>query len=856
MSKKTKLFYLFVAAAAALSMASCGAKTKAAKKGNNKEIKAPSKYDTTTKEATSQEGPFTVYFDKNSKLYFALSDSAMNRDYLLASRVAATSDSKEAVAGQMSTDPILIRFSKDAKNVYLHEVQVSSIVRPDDPITSSFKRNFLDPIRKAFPIIDTQDGKTLIDVTDFFRTNEPMISPLEVNPPPATANNYIRGQLVDNASQLKQVKSFPYNVEIKGLMTFDQQPSRQPYTLEMHRSILLLPEEPMQMRLQDNRVGLFSSARRYFSTDLDKVERFNIIHRWNLQPSDSAAYLRGELVEPIKPIIFYVDSAFPEKWRPTILQAIEDWQPAFEAAGFKNAIQAREYPKDDPSFDPDDIRYSCIKYATTATANAMGPSHIDPRSGEIICADVIWYHNVISLVHNWRLVQTGAVDPRVRRTVFDDDVMNQSLRYVASHEVGHTIGLMHNMGGSWSFPIDSLRSPSFTQKYGTTPSIMDYARNNFVAQPGDLERGVSMTPPILGVYDIHAIRWAYKLIPEAKTPLEEVPTLNKWIAEKADDPMYTFGAQQYPYTIDPTAQTEDLGNDHFKAGDLSISNLKIIAANIDKWLLEEGKRYNEIAAVYNEILTQYIRHIGHIQAYVGGIKFTENRQGDGKKAYEYVPKAEQQRAIKWLLNEARTLDTWLLTPEQLALSSSGMSSAHKNIRSSIVSTMFDGRAIKRIHDGELLGGADTYKLSEYAKDVVDNVFSASKSGRKLTQADRDIESKAIESMIKMSGLVKEEKKPAGFGISEDENTDWIQTQLAKSEKLPCALAGHKHSANNDETDSFFRLTMFYPNIATEIIAPHWLKALKDIKRIYQSRRASDPFYDYQILRIDRALEGK
>jgi len=271
-----------------------------------------------------------------------------------------------------------------------------------------------------------------------------------------------------------------------------------------------------------------------------------------------------------------------------VKRGIGGWNTAFEAAGFKNAIQARDYPKNDPDFDPDDMRYSCVKYAATTIANAMGPSFVDPRSGEILTADVIWYHNIVSLLHNWRFCQTAATDPRVRKPVFDDDVMRESMRYVASHEIGHTLGLMHNMGASFAYPVDSLRSPSFTQKYGTTPSIMDYARNNYIAQPGDFDRGVKLTPPILGVYDIYAIAWGYRLIPGANTPIEEVATLTQWIEEKKADPMYEFGAQQFMAIIDPTDQTEDLSNDHLRAGDYAISNLKIIMSNLEKWAAEPG----------------------------------------------------------------------------------------------------------------------------------------------------------------------------------------------------------------------------------------------------------------------------
>ena len=301
----------------------------------------------------------------------------------------------------------------------------------------------------------------------------------------------------------------------------------EPYTVQVHRSFIVLPDEPMRMRLQDNRVGYFYSDRSLYTTKKIKstITRLYIAGVSNRKRKISNVASQENLSEPRQPIIFYVDSAFPDKWRDVVKQGIEDWNTAFEAAGFKNAIQARDYPKNDPDFDPDDMRYSCVKYAATTIANAMGPSFVDPRSGEILTADVIWYHNIVSLLHNWRFCQTAATDPRVRKPVFDDDVMRESMRYVASHEIGHTLGLMHNMGASFAYPVDSLRSPSFTQKYGTTPSIMDYARNNYIAQPGDFDRGVKLTPPILGVYDIYAIAWGYRLIPGANTPTEEAATL-------------------------------------------------------------------------------------------------------------------------------------------------------------------------------------------------------------------------------------------------------------------------------------------------------------------------------------------
>lgn len=458
-------------------------------------------YKKVLKDATVAKGLFTTITNKKEgKLYFELSDSAFKHTYMLANRVAATSNTQDFVAGQMATEPLMIRFSHDEQKVYMHEVQQNSMVNPADPIAAAFDKNFRDPVLKGFKIVARNNGNLVIDMTSFFTGNEKCISPIKQENPLSKllgGKSALKGTFVSEASNLTEVKTFKNNIEIESLLSFNLTLLNQPYSVTMHRSLFVLPDILMPMRMQDNRVGYFYQDKNIYTSEKDRIDTRTYIHRWRLEPreEDKARYFAGELVEPVKPIVFYVDTAFPEKWRGTIKTGIEDWNAAFEVAGFKNAVKAVDYPKDDPEFDPDDMRYSCFKYAATATPNAMGPSHVDPRTGEILTADVIWYHNIISLLHNWRFVQTGAVDERVRKTVFDDDVMRESIRYAAAHEIGHTLGLMHNMGASYSFPVDSLRSPRFyatlrnhAEHYGLCPQQL-------CGSAGDVERGVKLTPP-------------------------------------------------------------------------------------------------------------------------------------------------------------------------------------------------------------------------------------------------------------------------------------------------------------------------------------------------------------------------
>ena len=609
----------------------------------------------------------------------------------------------------------------------------------------------------------------------------------------------------------------------------------------------------MRPRMHDRRVGYFSTDQKVYSSQADRVDERSIIHRWRIEPRDSdrQKYFAGELVEPKKPIVFYVDSAFPEKWRSTVKQGILDWNAAFEAAGFKNVVQVRDYPKNDPAFDPDDMRYSCVKYAVTETANAMGPSYVDPRTGEILTADVIWYHNVISLLHNWRFVQTGAVDYRTHKKTFDDEVMKESMRYVTSHEIGHTLGLMHNMGASFAFPVDSLRSPSFTQKYGTTPSIMDYARNNFIAQPGDMERGVKLTPPVLGVEDINAIKWGYRLIKGAQTMDDEKPVLSQWIREKAGDAMYEFGPQQVMGTVDVSAQTEDLGNDHVKAGNYAIANLKIIMRNLEKWTAERGADYSYMQDMYKSLVSQYARHLGHVLPYIGGVRYHEVRQGDTFPAVEYVDKAGMRRAMTWLVAQARSYKSWLC-PQKLLMKFDRADEIRTNFENTVVSGLFASTRLQRIDDGHRLNAQRNYSVTNYVDDAFNEVFKPTIQGRSLTDADLKLASEAVALFARASGIQADGTKASLVKLADNGDTYYNNsTDMEQRDLLPCEYT--------DPQTSFVRINYGLPSLPDEVYKPLMLRQLRRALSLFTAKRATGnaatkAFYEYQILTINKLLK--
>lgn len=686
-----------------------------------------SPYAKITAGTKSMKGMFTVY-KKAGSFYFEIPDSLLGRDMLIASRVVNISDNSKISAGQRRSNPILISFSRRDKLLFMHQPTGTSLANSSDPIAVSLANNNVVPVVMTFDIAarNAENNASVIDVTKLFSAEVDLVFPAGIGN---------TGRLDTKASQIVDMKAFPQNVEIKSFYNYNG--GREPFSVTVGYSFVLLSKEPYRVRYSDERIGYSAENRRIFESE-KPVSTVKFINRWRIEPKaeDLEKYKKGELVQPQKQIVFYVDTVMPAKWRGYVREAIESWNGAFEKIGFKNVIKALDFPKN-KNFDPDDIRNNCFRYVTSADANAQGPQWIDPRSGEIIQGDIMWWHNVIDLLQTWRFVQTAAADPDARKKELPDAIMGDAIRYAIAHEMGHVLGLQHNMRASFAIPTDSLRSAAFTQKYGTTASIMDYSRNNYVAQPGDKEKGVALTPPRLGLQDYFAIQWGYQPIFEAQTPEDELQTLNKWFLEKGNNPFYIYGGTAVSAVVpDPSAQSDALGNDLIKSAQYGAANIKLITKNLVKWTLSPGDNFDLLQKRWDGLTKLYFRITNLTLSYLGGAYEYKGVYGQYPANVVPVEGAKQKEAIRFIINEMANCQ-WMNNAEISKLLGSSTDEITK-WQSGVIGNLLGNFILARLIANEPLYAQNAYTLTEYLRDVDSQVWTAT-ANNQLSNFDRHIQ---------------------------------------------------------------------------------------------------------------------
>ena len=692
--------------------------------------------DVITEDAITSEGLFDTHMI-GDELFYEIPLDLLGREMLLLTRIARAPDG--VGYGGSKTNTSTVRWERHGERILLRLVGYRNFADDTAAVSQAVRNSNFEPIIEAFGIeaMSEDSSAAVIEVTGLFTEDVPLIGL-----PDSRRERFGVRRVDGDRTYVVRATAYPTNVEVRRVVTYEAteapSPSSNTISMEMHHSMLPLPEDPMEPRLCDERVGFFGNSRIDYGLDEQRAETRCFVTRWRLEPSDPEKYARGVPVDPVKPIVYYIDPATPPKWVPYLKQGVLDWQPAFERAGFTNAIVAADAPADDPEWNPEDARYSVIRYLASPVQNASGPHVHDPRTGEILESDIQWYHNVMNLLRNWFFVQTAAANEEARGVRFDDAVMGELVRFVSAHEVGHTLGLRHNMQASAAYPVERLRT-RFVCEMGVAPSIMDYARFNYVAQPGD----DTCYLPVVGPYDRFAIEWGYRAYP-GKDRDGELEDLHELVAEMQRDPVHRFSS---PTGADPSALTEAIGDDAMLASDLGVENLKRIVARLTEWTFEEGEDYSQLEELYGNVVSQWRRYIGHVVANVGGVVRTRRRQGQDGVQYEMVDRERQVRAMDYLDRQVFATPEWMLDADVLDRFQGGGAVDRMAAGQSFALRQVLGVArMKRLVEQEAFHGEDAYPLGEMLDDLRAAVWSEAASGEATDAYRRNLQRAYLERM--------------------------------------------------------------------------------------------------------------
>ena len=698
----------------------------------------------TQQKSVTHKGLFTVT-KTGEDWYFSIPDSLLNREMLATVRFTSTPAGIGIYGGELVSQQTVYFQKIEGNRLFLRSRLLINTADSTDMINRAIQVSNEDPIIASFKIESSANHLNKIKVTSFLLEDNPAIGLSRTD-----KTRFGLQSILPGSSYIQSVKTFPLNTEVRVVKTWmaggtnsEAAAATGKVTAGFNTSFVLLPAHPMQQRLFDPRVGYFTDSYTLFSDNQQRIEPKRFITRWRLEPKDSAdmeKMKRGELVEPKKPIVYYIDPATPKQWRPYLIQGVNDWQKAFEKAGFKNAIMAKEWPENDSTMSMEDARYSCIRYLASPIENAYGPNIHDPRTGEIIESHICWYHNVMTLVHDWYMIQAGTLDEAAQKMKYDPELMGQLIRFVSSHEVGHTLGLRHNFGSSSTVPVDSLRSRDFVMAHGHTPSIMDYARFNYVAQPEDSIPRQGIFPRI-GDYDCWAIEWGYTPMWNAYDDVSDHWELEKLTSARLkNNPRLWFGDGETNRTNDARCQTEDLGDDAVKASYYGMLNLKREVKVLPQWTYQSGDIYgSNLSSIYKQVVNQYLRYCGHVMRNIGSIYANYKTPDQAGAVYSDEPLAKQQKALSFLIDNVFTEPTWLIEQDYVQRIFPNKQAYMNAIGSNLISGMLSSSMLNRL--------TETYPASEYVPTVVRSLFSELTSGTKPSAYRRALQSKAVNVLV-------------------------------------------------------------------------------------------------------------